>query len=281
MHFGQPVCQVFRIRRAQFLLRVQPAELPEEKHCLHLRHPVVPCVFLPTTREDGVLLPASFAEKTVHNVPHVPVVGDYHAPFARRHELGLLETETAELSQRARELPLVPRTVGLGAVFDDDQVVLLCYPIDSIHVAEIAADMDRDDGPCSGREGFRNPIGIQAVVVRAYIDEDRFRTHHQGGQVGRHPGGWGCEDLVAGPDPGISQGHFQRHGTVGNGEGIVHPKVGTDRFPERIHLAARGVADVSPVAGVDHRRRRLRLGLGKYRPTRKGSRPHRFGAVDC
>ena len=69
-----------------------------------------------------------------------------HSTLTGGNVLARREAETAEISDRASHLPANGTPVGLGAVFDNDQIVAPRDFGDSGHIDWATPEVNRDDG---------------------------------------------------------------------------------------------------------------------------------------
>ena len=119
------------------------AELRQRHGALQLRHPAV-------ERDEVVIgLLVAVAPGLVDEEPHPArqrvIVGDDHAALAGRDVLALLEAEAADRAERAEGLAGVAGTVGLGAILDHRDPVLIGKPEDRPHVGRVSEEMSDDD----------------------------------------------------------------------------------------------------------------------------------------
>src|SRR3569833_2983608 len=73
------------------------------------------------------------------------VVRDANASLATRHGHAHLETERANITQRAHSFTVPTPTVHVCAVFDDLEVVTARHAHDAVHVSHRAVGVHRDD----------------------------------------------------------------------------------------------------------------------------------------
>src|SRR4030065_1346865 len=77
-------------------------------------------------------------------------MGENHATLTGDDVLGHVKTEAAEIAEGAGLAPLVLGFHGMGAVFDQPQLVTLRDLTDRVHVTGAAGKMNGKDGPRLG-----------------------------------------------------------------------------------------------------------------------------------
>ena len=140
--------------------------------------------------------------------------------------------------------------VGMGAVFDDDQVVLLGQGQDGVHVGHLVSQVDEDDGTRAGGERFLGGFWIEAVGEGINIDDDRDGAGSHGGSSGGLEGVGGDDDLIAPADIGSAAGHFHGDGAVDHRDGVAAALQLGKLFGKRFGLGA-GIGVAAPPPGFD------------------------------
>ena len=155
---------------------------------LQLRHPqcglqVGHLVFEPEhLGPELALLPAHPAVigQAEHVLVELGVVGDEHAALARGHGLGAVEGKRAKCAHRPGAPAVVDRAHRFCRVFNDGDAKFLAQSQQFIHMAQIAVEMDRDDG--LGARGNRRAhcLRVKAPCIGQNIDQHRLGTqvHH-------------------------------------------------------------------------------------------------------
>ena len=69
----------------------------------------------------------------------------------------------------------------LRHVFDHGQPVFLGYLADPVHVAELAEEVDDDDGPCVRCDGPFDQVRVYIHILTVDVDEDRSAAQEGNG----------------------------------------------------------------------------------------------------
>ncbi len=111
----------------------------------------------------------------------VEVIRQQEAAFDAGHDLRTLHAETARRAEGADLLALVGGAVGVRAVFDHLQLVLLRNLHDGVHVAGLAPEMDEHDALRLLGDVALDVGGIDLAGVRQDVGEDgRAPTRRSG-----------------------------------------------------------------------------------------------------
>lgn len=181
-----------------------------------------------------VFLAAAVGAQHPREVGHLVVVGDEQAAVTERAEvLAGEEGVRADVTDGAGLLAFVAGAEGLGAVFDDQQVVFLGDGHDFVHGAGVAVQVDGHDGAGAGRDLFADAFRVD--VVRVWVDVREDGCGADGADAfGGGEEGEGCgDDLVAGADVQGSQADDQGVGAAVHADGVFHAEVIGDFLFER------------------------------------------------
>jgi hypothetical protein len=114
-----------------------------------------------------------------------------------------------------RSPPLVLAAVSVGAVLDQDEVVLHSESGKSVHVCEAHRQVDRKQSARSRRDRTSGSLRIEAIRVGINIREDGYGSHCEDGGRGAFPSVSRHDDLIAKADPSRLQGCHQCDRSVG------------------------------------------------------------------
>ena len=179
-------------------------------------HPVVVGEFvgIPDPSHAVVALVSPFREVGANLV----VVGAHHTTVAAGQVLIVIEGIAAQVADQAHDLIPVAGAPGLGAVFDDNEVVLLTDRHHRVHVAGVTAQVHGEDTAGLGRDRVANGCGIRVVSAGIDIDENRDEQLVQNSENRPHVGDGGHEDLVTGFEFHRSEGEMHGRGARRTGE---------------------------------------------------------------
>jgi len=142
---------------------------------------------------------------------HILVIGDHAATLATGREvLALAEGEGADIPDGAGALALILRAVGLGAVLNHEEIVLLRDLEDRAHVRHDPIEVYWQDRARSLADRRLDGCRVQRVALLLHIREDGNRARladREGGsneRVGRH------DHFIARADPEPGQCRVQR-----------------------------------------------------------------------
>ena len=82
------------------------------------------------------------------------------------------ETEARHVAEGSDSLAFIHGAMGLGAVFHDLEIVLLCQCQDRIHVCRLSVEVHRDNGFCPRRELRRDLRRIDVISFRVDVHKD-------------------------------------------------------------------------------------------------------------
>ncbi len=187
------------------------------------------------------------------------VVGRDQAAFAGRHVLRAVQAERA-VSEAPHPPTTEGRPVGLAGILDDRQAVALGDGGDRRHVGRQAEQVDRADGPRSGRDRGLDPARVDQVRVAFDVDEDRRRAGRQDRADGRVERMADRDDLVARPEAEALEDAHQRHGPVADRDRVLDAdergepllELG-DAAPAGEHPALQHLGDGGDLLGADVR----------------------------
>ena len=166
------------------------------------------------------------------------VLRDHDAALTRDHVLGHVETETPELAEESRLAAVVLGFDGVGAVFDDHEVVLLRERRERVHVAGATRKMHRHDGARARGDHFGHAGGVD--------------VHGDGIDIGQHRRGAGMndgidrraererrgDDLIPFAHTGRHHGQVQRRRAREQRHRVGRALVLAERFLEARHFGA-------------------------------------------
>ena len=231
---------IFGVFRPELGVLVQMRQLAEQDQCLEIGHAVV-VADQPHRRRGAALALLRAALVTDMGQPpedigKLGIIGDACAAFAGRQDLRLLEAEAADIADGADMLAGPAAAVGVGAVFDDFQVVLAGDLHDAVHVRERTEKVHGDHGlglAGDRRFHFRR---IHAQRVGLDIDHDRGRAAVNHRFAGRQPGMGRHDHFIARADPQRLLRQFQRDGPVGHHVAVFRAGVFGELFVEQNFL---------------------------------------------
>ena len=157
-----------------------------------------------------------------HFAPQLFVVGGDHAAFAAGgHDFVLAERPSADMADRADGFAFVFRTVRLGAVFDNPQVMFFGQSHDVVHFGRHTGKVNHDDGFGVWRQSGFDGFGADVLAVQIDIGENRIGA-------GGHDAGCGSQEsarsdnhIIALADAHCFEGYVQSQRTVGKGDGVL------------------------------------------------------------
>ncbi len=136
--------------------------------------------------------------------PKLGIVGYEEAALSTRgKDLVLAKREGAKIAVCAYGAPVDQSAVGLGAIFDDPQLVLCSQFHDSRHVAWPSAQMDGNDAFRPGGYAGPNCFGGEVSAVWVDISKDGYRAKQQNAGRRSYKAAWRYDDLIA-------RGQFER-----------------------------------------------------------------------
>ena len=209
-------------------------ELDPQHRALDPLHPIVEPL------EGMVILPL-LAPVAQHADPlgEVLVVGDHHAALAAGPEvLPGIEAEAAHVADGAHAPALVLRAVGLGSIFDDDEVMAAGDVQDGVEIRGLAMQVHRQDrlGAVGDRRLDLGDVHVEGVGVN--VDEHRAGAGVVDRRHGRDEGAGDRDDLVPRTDPGRQEGQVQGAGAGVDADAEAPTAVGGKLLLERGDLLA-------------------------------------------
>ena len=191
--------------------------------------------------------------QTEHVLVELGVVGDEHAALARGHGLGTVEGERAKCAHRPGAPAMVDRAHGLGRIFNDGDAKLLPQSQQLIHMAQIAVEMDRDDG--LGARGNRRThcLRVKAPCIGQNIDQHRLGAQVHHGRNAGHPVRVCQDHFITRPDAQRRHAHVQCAGAARRGNGVAHAHMVSKGLFKPMDVV---VATISPAVldGICHQR---------------------------
>ena len=177
-------------------------------------------IFLEIVTLNDVLIVVSLIV-TVSQCPLIQsaVIGHQHAHFARRKDLPAHHRHGGNMPEGADLSTLVHRSVGMGNVLDDIELVTVGDLHDGIHVARIAEIVNNHDRLGLGRDAPLQILRIKAQLVVDITENGRSTEIHSLGNASPIGLG-GADDLISKPQADGKHRRCQRHGAVGKGESV-------------------------------------------------------------
>ena len=170
----------------------------------------------------GVAVSPGFVDEQEAAASERVVVGDDQAAFAGGHVLALLRAKAADGTEGADVLAVRFGVEGLGAVFDDREVVLAGQFHDRGHFAGVAEQVRDHDGFGFGADGSFDRL--RSDVERDGLDfgEDRDRALVEHRRERAHVGNGRRNNFVAWVGVEGSNGDVNGGGARGAGVGVLH-----------------------------------------------------------
>ena len=147
------------------------------------------------------------------------VIRDHSAAIAvRAHIFGRVEAERAQMTDGPDLLPAVFGAVRLGAIFDQQQVMLVGEGLQGIHISRAAIQMHNQDGAAAFADGVTSARRIQREASPVDIGEHGNGARaFDGGDAG-HGRMRNGDNFVARPDAAGAQGQLEGVGAVGDAD---------------------------------------------------------------
>src|SRR4051812_1274743 len=136
--------------------------------------------------------------------------------------LGLLQGEAGDVADGADGLAAVACAPSLGAVLDEDQLVLVGNNFELLHAARITGKVDGDDGFGARRDLAFDVARIEVVGIATEISEDRHSLLVEDADDRADVGDAGRDHFIAGADPGSRDGDVQRGRARGARHDVLH-----------------------------------------------------------
>ena len=92
--------------------------------------------------------------------------------------------------------------MGMRSVFHDDQAMLARGFKNRVHIGRVSGEVNRDDGTRGRRDGLREPLRIEVVSGRLYIDKDWNGPYTQYGSCAGDKRDGGNNYFIAGSNAG-------------------------------------------------------------------------------
>src|SRR5262249_54314586 len=176
------------------------------------------------------------------SLPDVASVGYEHAAFtARAYDLVLAERECCRIAKGPHRSSLVRSPVRLGAIFDDDQLLLAGEIDNRVQIAGPATEMDRDDRFRARRQNGLDRVRRDSLAYGVDVGEDWNRAAHNSGTCRRDESSRGNNDFISRTDAAGIQRQLESNRSVGNTEPIVNLAVGGELFFERSAFLSRPI----------------------------------------
>ena len=169
------------------------------------------------------------------------VVRADEAAVAAADVFELVEGIAGEITEESDGFAAVGRAPGLGAVFDDEQVMLAREGHDRVHVGRVAGEMDDHDRLGFRREAAADVGGVEIVGVRVDVGEDGHELLVEDADDGAHVGDGRGDDFGAGRKFERGDGDVESGGAGGAGEGPLQRVGAAELGEERGALRAVGV----------------------------------------
>ena len=133
----------------------------------------------------------------VHNSIIIP---NNSSSLSRRNMFGVLETETAQITQRATHLAIVFGQPGLAGILNNGKFMLLSNGQNSIHIGRQSKNMDRENGPGTFGDLLFNFVWIYGKCFLIGIGKNRQCLLVENHIVGGNEGIRRDNNLIAGID---------------------------------------------------------------------------------
>ncbi len=182
------------------------------------------------------------------------------------------------MPQAARGPVVVAGAVGVGGVFDHQQLVLGGDGHDGVHVGHLPGEVYGDHRPGARRDGGIERLRIEIESLQVDVGKDRRHVgfdHGRGGgeeRVGRN------DDFAAGFDARGHQCDSQRDGAVDHGDAVAAAVHGGEALFELAHFVA---VEPAPMAAA-HRGQHARFVLlVEDGPARERTSANGLAAEQC
>src|SRR5690625_1965925 len=110
----------------------------------------------------------------------------------------------------------------LGAVLDQNQVMIVGNALQGVHVGRLAKQVNRQNGARAFGDRCPNPVGVDIEAACIHIDKHRRGAHIGDGLGGGNKGKRRGNDLIARADAGSAQGQMQRIGSRRTAYGVAY-----------------------------------------------------------
>ena len=188
-----------------------------------------------------------------------------------------LETEAPEVPPTPDSASTPFRTVCLGAILDNPEVMPIRNVNECVQICWIACDMDRqNDSRLFGNRGF-NFGNIQQKTIGSRIDKDRHGVRHQNSDDGCLEGIRCGNDFVAGTNASGFQCYIERGCAAIDTNAVL----GTLEFGELLCKFWNLRATNPPLSTLVNTFKRFEIGRILCRPCRETSSSDRFAPVYC
>src|SRR6202162_1953335 len=206
-------------------LSLSPTLLPrrpgrgEAERRLHVRQPVVEphdAVDEPRRLESLVVQEAELRGER-------RVADEDHSPLPRRQDLVAVEAETPGVPEGPDLAAGDLRSMRLGTILDDGEVVPSRDFQDGRHVAGMAVHVHRHDRPRARRDLLLDLPRVEAPRLAVHVHEHGLRFREEDGVRRDDQGEVWNDDLVAGPDPESDKRQMERGRAARAGNRVRHP----------------------------------------------------------
>ena len=120
---------------------------------------------------------------------------------------------------------LVQRPIGLGAILDNVETVLLGEVHQRVHIGGVAGEVNRDYGLGSFGDSALDIFGVEAKVVTTQIGEDGDGVLREDGDDGADVSDGSGDDFVARVGVHCSDGDVYRGSAGGGGGAVLHAEM--------------------------------------------------------
>ena len=165
----------------------------------------------------------------------------------------------------------------MRAVFDHHQVVFLGQGPHRVHVGHVHGEVHGQKGARARRDRGRRGRHVDAVGAGVHVHEHGHAPQAQHGHGAGLEGVGGKDHLVARTQARGLQGHLDRDGAVGHGQGVFRVVHRGEALGEGKGAAVRERVP-APVAGGQHVEQLHPLGLAVFGPRSEGPGTHRRAA---
>ena len=226
---------------------VQVRQLRQKERRLELVEPaVVALVYM------VVLVIRAIIAQSPHPFRQRVVIRHHRAGVAQRTQIFAgIEAEPRRVAKGAHPAALIGCAVGLGAVLHHLQAVAAGNGHDRVHVAGLAIQVHRHDGPRMFRDRPFYPRRINVAGVYIRFDEHDLRAHIGDGQRRGNKGRRRHDHLVTRADVQRLQGQHQRVQSVAHADTVARAAIIGECLLKSLVLRAADVprAPEHPVEG--------------------------------
>ncbi len=113
-----------------------------------------------------------------HDLLHLVIIRNDHSTLSAADQVGGVEAEGSQVSERADRPTAVAGTVGFAGILDNRQVMPCCDLEDGVHLTGLPHGVDDLDRTGARRDGLLDPVWID--VQRLEFDVDKTRVESSG-----------------------------------------------------------------------------------------------------